>query len=54
MQTVNFKHFPLQPGDRVLDLGCGDGRHVLSAYLEQDVISIGVDSSREDLRTTME
>ena len=54
MQTVDFKHFPLQPGDRVLDLGCGEGRHVISAYLEASVESIGVDLSVRDLQTTRE
>jgi ubiquinone/menaquinone biosynthesis C-methylase UbiE len=52
MQTVDFKHFQLQPGDVVLDLGCGEGRHVISAYVEQDVVSIGVDLSLDDLKTT--
>ena len=54
MQTVNFKYLPLQPGETILDLGCGEGRHVISAYLEQDVTSIGVDLSVDDLRTTQE
>lgn len=54
MQTVNFKYLPLQPGEIILDLGCGEGRHVISAYLEQDVTSIGVDLSWDDLRTTQE
>lgn len=54
MQTVNFEHFQLQSGDTVLDLGCGEGRHVISAYLEQDVTAIGVDLSLADLRTTQE
>lgn len=27
MLTVDFTRFPLRPGDRVLDLGCGGGRH---------------------------
>ena len=52
MQTVDFRHLPLCPGDRVLDLGCGEGRHVISAYVEADVQSIGVDLSLDDLRTT--
>ena len=52
MQTVDFAHFPLEGGDWVLDLGCGEGRHVISAYLAADVNSVGVDLSLDDLRTT--
>ncbi len=54
MQTVDFGHFPLESGDLVLDLGCGEGRHVISAYLAADVHSVGVDLSLDDLRTTRE
>jgi len=54
MQTVDFKHLPLSGGDVVLDLGCGEGRHVISAYVEADVHSVGVDLSLDDLRTTRE
>jgi len=49
--TVDFSRFPLESGDRVLDLGCGEGRHVISAYLEAEVHSVGVDLSLDDLRT---
>lgn len=52
MQTVDFRYFPLVPGDRVLDLGCGEGRHVISAYVEENVHSVGVDLSLQDLATT--
>jgi ubiquinone/menaquinone biosynthesis C-methylase UbiE len=52
MQTVDFRHFPLNTGDRVLDLGCGEGRHVISVYLEQEVDAVGVDLSLADLQTT--
>lgn len=52
MQTVDYRHFALSPGDRVLDLGCGEGRHTLSAYLEPGVQAIGIDLSLEDLKTT--
>ncbi len=45
MKTVDFAHLPLKPGDIVLDLGCGEGRHVISAYVEGDVQSVGVDLS---------
>ncbi|MEE4659567.1 MAG: class I SAM-dependent methyltransferase [Halieaceae bacterium] len=54
MQTVDFSHFRLHPGDRVLDLGCGEGRHVISAYLEAEVDAVGVDLCLEDLRRTQE
>ncbi len=54
MQTVDFRYFPLDSGDVVLDLGCGEGRHVISAYIEGNVQSVGVDLSLDDLQTTRE
>ena len=54
MQTVDYKHFRLQAGDRVLDLGCGEGRHVIASYLEQDITVIGVDLSFHDLQSSVE
>jgi len=54
MQTVDFSHLPLAPGSRVLDLGCGEGRHVISAYIEGEVTAIGVDLALADLVTTRE
>jgi SAM-dependent methyltransferase len=30
--TVDFRRLPIAPGDRVLDLGCGFGRHAFEAY----------------------
>lgn len=54
MQTVDFRHFRLEKGDKVLDLGCGEGRHVISAYVEEEVDAIGVDLSLDDLKTTHE
>ena len=32
MLTVDFRKFPISPGERVLDLGCGAGRHSFEAY----------------------
>ncbi|MEH6551818.1 MAG: class I SAM-dependent methyltransferase [Pseudomonadales bacterium] len=54
MQTVDYEIFQLSPGDVVLDLGCGEGRHVISAYLEKDIQAVGVDLSWDDLKLTRE
>jgi ubiquinone/menaquinone biosynthesis C-methylase UbiE len=54
VQTVNFKHFMLVSGDRVLDLGCGEGRHVISAFVEADVTAIGVDLCFNDLKAAQQ
>lgn len=32
MLTVDFRRFPVGAGDRLLDLGCGGGRHAFEAY----------------------
>jgi SAM-dependent methyltransferase len=54
MLTVDFDYFPLKSGDRVLDLGCGEGRHVISIYMEGEVQSVGVDLSVDDLSAARE
>jgi SAM-dependent methyltransferase len=51
LETVDFDKFRLVPGDRVLDLGCGEGRHAITAYLTADVDVVGLDLSAEDLGT---
>ena len=32
MLTVDFRRFPIRAGQRVLDLGCGGGRHAFEVY----------------------
>ncbi|MDZ7687007.1 MAG: class I SAM-dependent methyltransferase [Gammaproteobacteria bacterium] len=54
METINFNDLRLADGDRVLDLGCGEGRHCITAYLLGQVESVGVDLSLGDLGTTRE
>jgi SAM-dependent methyltransferase len=47
--TVDFEKFPVGPGDRVLDMGCGGGRHAFALYRRgADVVAL--DMSEEDLR----
>jgi SAM-dependent methyltransferase len=55
VQTVDYQILKLKEGDVVLDLGCGEGRHVISTYAEgKAVVSIGVDLSLKDLCTTQQ
>jgi 2-polyprenyl-3-methyl-5-hydroxy-6-metoxy-1,4-benzoquinol methylase len=51
MQTVDLRRLRLNPGDRVLDLGCGEGRHLVGACFAAPVAAVGVDLSVGDLAT---
>ena len=50
MLTVNFDKLHVNPGDLVLDIGCGEGRHSLGLYVDREVNAIGIDLSMEDLK----
>lgn len=52
MLTIELDRFTMQPGDRVLDLGCGEGRHVISLYVAAEVLAVGVDLGFADLQTS--
>lgn len=54
METIDFDHLRLTDGDRLLDLGCGEGRHAITAYTRKDVAAVGVDLSLEDVKITAE
>ncbi len=44
MLTVGFERLGLQPGDRVLDMGCGAGRHAFEAFRRgADVVAFDQD-----------
>lgn len=50
MLTVDFKKLHIPPGTRILDAGCGTGRHLWEAYRYEGVTVVGVDLNWEDLR----
>lgn len=54
MDTIDLRRLPLEPGMRVLDLGCGEGRHSLTTWLQAPVTVIGIDLSLQDLQTARE
>ena len=49
MITVDFKRFHIKPGCRILDLGCGTGRHTCAAYRLKQVVVVGVDVNFDDV-----
>lgn len=49
MITVDFQHLDLAPGSRILDIGCGSGRHVAAAYAMQNATVVGADPCLNDL-----
>ena len=51
LETIDFDRLNIRPGDRLLDLGCGEGRHSISAYLLADADIVGLDLGMQDLQT---
>ena len=54
MITVDFKRLPLKPGDKILDMGCGEGRHTAKASEFSGTLCVGSDRSHDDLVTAAE
>lgn len=49
MLTVDFTELRLEPGMKILDAGCGAGRHLCEAFRREGVRVVGIDLSRQDL-----
>ncbi len=50
MVTVEFKRLAVKSGFKILDIGCGSGRHTCAAYQCRNVTAIGVDLNFDDLK----
>lgn len=50
MLTADFGKLGLQPGDRLLDLGCGFGRHAFGAARRGAAV-VALDAAAEEVRT---
>lgn len=50
MITADFKRLGLQRGHKVLDIGCGSGRHTAEAYRYDSITAIGADRNHDDLK----
>ena len=54
MLTVDFGRFPVRPGQRVLDVGCGGGRHAFEVYRRgADVVAFDLDPAELTPVTSM-
>ncbi|MDL2269789.1 class I SAM-dependent methyltransferase [Desulfosarcina sp. OttesenSCG-928-A07] len=49
MITVDFSRLAIVPGDCILDLGCGSGRHTAAVHEQHKVHAIGADLNFTDL-----
>lgn len=52
MITMDFKRLGIAPGNRVLDVGCGEGRHTIKACQESGAVCIGGDFRYDNLIAT--
>jgi ubiquinone/menaquinone biosynthesis C-methylase UbiE len=54
MLTVDLKSLRLEDGMKVLDLGCGAGRHLHALYFAAKIHAVGIDLGHDDLVKTRE
>ena len=52
MLTIDIDKLDLKPGMRILDAGCGAGRHLCEAFRGNGIDVVGIDLKWEDLEKT--
>jgi SAM-dependent methyltransferase len=52
--TVDFNKLPIRAGDKILDIGCGAGRHTCAASRLEKITVIGSDISLKDVQEARE
>ncbi|MCF8091810.1 MAG: methyltransferase domain-containing protein [Desulfotignum sp.] len=52
MITIDFTRLDIRPGDRILDMGCGEGRHMVQACRKSGTCCIGADLGHDNLAAT--
>jgi ubiquinone/menaquinone biosynthesis C-methylase UbiE len=50
--TIDFNRLDIRPGHRILDMGCGEGRHMVPACRQPGTLCIGADYQYDNLVTT--
>ena len=54
MITVDFKRLVVHPGFKILDIGCGNGRHTAAAYALDRAFAVGADLNFTDVAAAAE
>ena len=52
MITIDFNQLDIHPDDRILDIGCGEGRHTIRACRQNKTMCVGADFGFKNLIET--